>query len=100
LRVAQRQGGQQGHGAHQIADVVAADYQDVGGMSLSTVTWVFLVRQHKLRRFGVLHHGVHAANGPPHFEQVDTSMLNTRFRRCAQVIALCYCPGVLSSFAW
>jgi len=25
---------------------------------------------------------------PPHFEQTDTSMLNTRFRRCAQVMAM------------
>ena len=35
---------------------------------------------------------------PPHFGQIDTSILNTRFRRCAQVMALCCCSGVLSSF--
>jgi len=34
----------------------------------------------------------------PHFGQIDTSMLNTRFRRCAQVIAWWHCSGVLSSF--
>ncbi len=35
---------------------------------------------------------------PPHSEQIETSMLNTRFRRCVQVMALCSYSGVLSSF--
>ncbi len=28
---------------------------------------------------------------PPHFGQTETSMLNTRFRRCAQVMDWCRC---------
>jgi len=34
---------------------------------------------------------------PPHFGQSETSMLNTLFRRCAQVMARWRCSGVLST---
>jgi hypothetical protein len=34
---------------------------------------------------------------PPHTEQVSISILNTRFRRCAQVIEAQRSAGVLSS---
>jgi hypothetical protein len=34
---------------------------------------------------------------PPHLSRIETSILNPRFRRCAQVIALCRCCAVLSS---
>jgi hypothetical protein len=36
-------------------------------------------------------------SAPPHIEQVSMSMLNTRLRRCTQVIATQRSAGVLSS---
>ncbi len=36
---------------------------------------------------------------PPYSEQIETSMLNTCFRRCAQVMALCSCSVVLFIFS-